>query len=426
MGRLFWKLFFAFAAALAVAGLLVSLALSLIWPRAPHGPRPHPVFMAETAAALLEARGPQATRELLEVWRAQGAPLPWVLQADGRDLLGRADVPAPSGQARTVRTDGQDWRVFEARPQDSPPPPGSGGLRLPPPPFLEVVALFIAGLVFSAALAAYLSRPVRHLNRAFDALARGELDARASPLIGRRRDEIADLGLSFDRMAERMQGLLEAQRRLLHDVSHELRSPLARMSAAIGLARQDEARCAAMLQRVEREAERLDALVGELLGLSRLEHDAGRLLPQPLALDVELAARVADARFEADARGVAVETALVPLTVAGHPELLRRVFDNVLRNAVAHAPHASAVALTLQREDAWACVTVRDRGPGVPDSALARIFDPFFRVRPGDASGGAGLGLAIARRAVDAHGGRIEARLPEGGGLQIDIRLPLA
>lgn len=424
MGRLFWKLFFAFVAALAVAALLVALALSVIWPRDGGGPKPQPLFLADSIEALLRAQGPQVAAALLEVWRAQRAPAPLVLRPDGSELLGRAVAPDRLGTARVLQIDGEQWQVLAAEPADR-PPPSSGGLPLPPPPFVEVVALLIGALTFSAALAWYLSRPVRHLQRAFDALAQGDLDARAAPLIGRRRDEIADLGRGFDRMAARIQQLLDAQRRLLHDVSHELRSPLARMSAAIGLARQDPSRTGAMLERVEREAVRLDTLVGELLGLSRLEHDAGRTLPQPVALDTLLHELIDDARFEAAARGVEVRRDTEPVGVRGHVELLRRAVDNVLRNAVKYAPAGSVVHIALTRADAHACVTIRDHGCGVPPGELERIFDPFFRGERSDGSAGAGLGLSIARRAVEAHGGDIRATNAEDGGLRIDIRLPV-
>jgi signal transduction histidine kinase len=425
VGRLFWKLFFAFVAALAVAALLVALALSLIWPREGRGPRPQSVLMADTVEVLLREQGPPATVALLEIWRAQQEPLPLLVRPDGSELFGRTVSAQRLDTARVVSIEGAQWKVLAAARGDR-PPSAAGGLPLPPPPFLEVVALLIGALTFSAALAWYLSRPVRHLSQAFDALAGGDLGVRTAARIGRRRDEIADLGRGFDRMAARIEQLVDAQRRLLHDVSHELRSPLARMSAAIGLARQDPSRIEAMLERVERETARLDTLVGELLGLARLEHDAARTLPQPVALDALLHDVAGDARFEAAARDVEVvlSTDGAGPVVKGQVELLRRTFDNVLRNAVKYAPAGSVVHIALDRADGRARVSISDGGCGVADGELERIFDPFFRGERRDGSAGAGLGLSIARRAVEAHGGDIRASNAEGGGLSVDIRLP--
>jgi len=425
VGRLFWKLFFAFVAALAVAALLVALALSLIWPREGRGPRPQSVLMADTVEVLLREQGPPATVALLEIWRAQQVPLPLLVRPDGSELFGRTVSAQRLDTARVVSIEGAQWKVLAAARGDR-PPSAAGGLPLPPPPFLEVVALLIGALTFSAALAWYLSRPVRHLSQAFDALAGGDLGVRTAARIGRRRDEIADLGRGFDRMAARIEQLVDAQRRLLHDVSHELRSPLARMSAAIGLARQDPSRIEAMLERVERETARLDTLVGELLGLARLEHDAAHTLPQPVALDALLHDVAGDARFEAAARDVEVvlSTDGAGPVVKGQVELLRRTFDNVLRNAVKYAPAGSVVHIALDRADGRARVSISDGGCGVADGELERIFDPFFRGERRDGSAGAGLGLSIARRAVEAHGGDIRASNAEGGGLSVDIRLP--
>jgi len=425
VGRLFWKLFFAFVAALAVAALLVAVALSLIWPRDGRGPRPQSVFMADTVEMLLREQGPPATVTLLEIWRAQQVPLPLLVRPDGSEQFGRTVSAERMDGARVVSIDGAQWKVLAAARGDR-SPSAAGGLPLPPPPFLEVVALLIGALTFSAALAWYLSRPVRHLGQAFEAFAGGDLGVRTAARIGRRRDEIADLGRGFDRMATRIEQLVDAQRRLLHDVSHELRSPLARMSAAIGLARQDPSRTEAMLERVERETARLDTLVGELLGLARLEHDAARTLPQPVALDALLHDVAGDARFEAAAREVEVVLSIdgAGPVVKGQVELLRRTFDNVLRNAVKYAPAGSVVHIALGRAGGSACVSISDGGHGVANDELERIFDPFFRGERSDGSHGAGLGLSIARRAVEAHGGDIRASNAEGGGLRVDIRLP--
>jgi signal transduction histidine kinase len=221
---------------------------------------------------------------------------------------------------------------------------------------------------------------------------------------------------------------MEGQRRLLHDVSHELRSPLARLQAAIGLAHQQPEKIAASLERIERESERMDKLVGELLTLSRLEAS----VPMPAVEDVALMdlvdGIVEDARFEAEPRNRQVEVrgaALVSLRCA--PDLLWRAIENVVRNAVKHSPEGGIVTIELGADIEQVRIAVMDRGPGVAPGELEAIFAPFHRSGAGAASvDGHGLGLAIARRVLDAHGGAIQASNREGGGLRVLITLPLA
>jgi len=293
-------------------------------------------------------------------------------------------------------------------------------------PWMLIVIGAATSLAVSAILAWYLARPIRSLRWAFDAAAGGRLETRVRPLMGRRRDEIADLGRDFDRMAQQLQKLVTAQRRLLHDVSHELRSPLARLQAAIGLVRQSPQKLDASLERIEREATRLSELVGEVLTLARLES------VNPAAEPVELADVVAsvaeDARFEAQAAGRDVSFHGVGgAIVRGRAELLHRAVENVVRNAVKYTAPGSTVdiAMRLEVNPPRAVVSVTDRGPGIAPEELGRIFEPFYR--GGSDAGGAqgfGLGLAIAQRAIEAHGGQIRAANVEGGGLRMEISLP--
>ncbi|HEX4952053.1 MAG TPA: ATP-binding protein [Thermoanaerobaculia bacterium] len=305
--------------------------------------------------------------------------------------------------------------------------------RGPPSPWWPLSLAFGASLASSALLAWYLSKPIRSLSWAFDSVARGRLDTRVAPRMGRRRDEIADLGLGFDRMTGQLEVLIDGQRRLLHDVSHELRSPLARLQAAIGLARQspthrDPAKLETSLDRIEREAVRLDELVGELLTLSHLEAATGGGPRQALDL-IELVASIADdARFEAEAAGREVRfsgTGEVVAEVEAEP--LHRAFENVLRNAVKFTAPGTVVEVeaAVSAEGDRFVVRVADRGPGVPEADLERIFEPFYRGDNGAGASGTGLGLAIARRAVELHGGTIRAANREGGGLVMELRLPL-
>lgn len=267
---------------------------------------------------------------------------------------------------------------------------------------------------------------MRLLRQASRRLAGGELDARVADEIGQRRDEIAELGRDFDYMATRLQALVAAQRTLLHDVSHELRSPLARLQVAVGLARQQPEKTSTMLERIERETERLGALVGEVLTLSRLEAGVIPAATECVNLRTLLEDVVADARFEAapEARAVTLRGS-DELLLECHPDLLRRAFDNIVRNAVRHTARGTAVAVELAPGGhSWlAVVRVCDRGPGLAEAELPAVFEPFVRGR-GSAGHGYGLGPAIAKRAIQAHGGSIAARNRAQGGICVEVRLP--
>lgn len=297
-----------------------------------------------------------------------------------------------------------------------------------PPLMVPAVAGALVSLVFSYGLAWYLSRPLRHLRQALHAVARGDFTVRVRPLIGRRRDEIADLGHDFDAMADRLQQLVEARQRLLHDVSHELRSPLTRMQAAIGLMRQDASKTEAMVDRMETEAQRLDAMVGEVLTLARLEVGSD-VIPRERVDLVELVAAIAeDAAFEAEAAGRQVRFSAhgaFVTTVAA--EVLCRAFENIIRNAVKYTAEGTAVDVTAEVLPGTGelRVVVEDRGPGVPDDMLGKIFEPFLRLEASPQHEGYGLGLAIARRAIESHHGRVWAeRASPAGGLRLEVRLP--
>jgi signal transduction histidine kinase len=226
-------------------------------------------------------------------------------------------------------------------------------------------------------------------------------------------------------MVAQLRSLMEGQRRLLHDVSHELRSPLARLQAAIGLAHQQPDRLQASLERIEREGVRMDRLVGELLTLSRLE--AATAPPQTETVDlVEMVDQIADdARFEAGAR-IDVD-APVPLSVRGAPDLLWSAVENIVRNAVKHGGAGKPVDVHLGGDDGGVHIDVLDHGPGIAAEHLGDIFEPFFRSNPTQNNvDGHGLGLAIAKRVVETHGGRIAAANRPEGGLRVTITLPRA
>ena len=293
-----------------------------------------------------------------------------------------------------------------------------------PTPMLWVGGL--AGLLFSAVLAWNLTRPMRKLRDGFDRVAQGDLSVRLFPAMRRRHDELSEVARDFDSMAERLELLVSAREQLLHDVSHELRSPLARLQLAIGLARQNEGNVENSLQRIEHEAGRLDKMIGELLALSRAENNS---LPDEEYFDLYglVDAVVSDARYEAQIPGVDIvlqASSDVDYTVKGNAELMRRAVDNIVRNALRFSSHGQRVTVVLTRIEQLFQIEVSDQGPGVEESKLSSIFDPFVRVKSAMSGKGYGLGLAITRKVVLAHGGQVEARNGEQEGLVITLRIP--
>jgi two-component system, OmpR family, sensor kinase len=433
VGRLFWKIFIGFWLALMVAaagtGTMVwlkheemSAPLIAMGPRAGYG--------VEMAATLLREDGVDALRGWM-AHRRRPTPV-FVVDDAGHDVFGRpvADSVVTAARkvaernepgARVVTTpDGESYLLFAQLPP---------GMRRPEPPLSpwQLIGIGIAtSLAFSALLAWYLARPIRSLRWAFHSAAEGRLDTRVAPLMKGRRDEIADLGEDFDLMAEQLQKLVTAQRRLLHDISHELRSPLARLQAAIGLVRQSPAKLEASLDRIEREVTRLDELVGEVLTLARLESGASGTAAVELDF-ADLVADVADdARFEAHAAHRDLSLLSVDrLSVRGSPELLQRAVENVVRNAVKYTREGSRVHIDLSMKHGKALLVVDDEGPGIPAGEIGRVFEPFYR-SSNDTAKGFGLGLAIAQRAVASHGGSIRAENRVGGGLRVEIEIPLA
>jgi two-component system sensor histidine kinase CpxA len=299
-----------------------------------------------------------------------------------------------------------------------------GGLRV----FLfrVTVALVSAGLL-CLLLMRHIAAPIRALQIAAGRIAEGDLSVRATPAIGTRNDELADLAHDFDRMAERIEGLLQKQRELLGDISHELRSPLARLGVSLELARRGETQA---LDRMQVDLDRLETLIGQILVLTRLESLEGPRTDAPLNLGAILESVAADAEFEAGAEEKSVVLSRVEdCWLGGDAALLRSCFENVVRNAVRYTRPGTAVEINLELENNHssrrATVLIEDHGPGVPADALPRLFEPFYRVSQSRdrSTGGSGLGLSIAQKIVALHGGTIVARNREPDGLSIKIEL---
>ena len=419
MGRLYWKFFFAFVLVIVVVGLVVG---TTVWYHQRQretiandiaiGPRP--AILVNAAATTLRHGGLTALREMLGDWERFGSGRPPVLAVadDGSELLGRTVPEAALARARAmsaseareqrrpavVRTvttaEGRRWLLFIASPPDAEPPPPA---RPRGPPWTLFLAALLASVVASALLAWYMAKPIRLLRSGFTAVAQGDLDTRLQARMGGRRDEIADLGRDFDHMVSRLQAVLAAQRQ------------------------------AASLDRIEREAGRLDELVGEVLALSRLQTERPGEALERADLNELVRAIADDARFEAQAgqRDVTLETG-APLAMPVRRELLQRALENVIRNAVKFTAPGTCVEVRVARDGDQAVIDVDDRGPGVADDELQAIFEPFHRGRHTEGVAGFGLGLAIAQRAVQAHRGQIVAQARADGGLRMRITLPLS
>jgi len=453
MGRLFWKLFLAIWLAQVTAAVGVGSLVSwyhreqrdIVGGILVRGPA---ALSVGATASVLRQGGPQALRDFLAENEREPIARVYAVDEQNHEVLGRPLVTEVLEQVHRMAREGQFPRqIREVQAPDGQaytvfmPAPGEGGLGEPPPfkghrppppktpPWpLTGGAGLLTSLAFSAWLARYLSKPIRHLRSAFAALSEGRLETRVGAEMGRRRDELADLGRHFDHMAERLEALMQAQRRLLHDVSHELRSPLARLQAAAGLARQRPSQAESSLDRIEREAGRLDALLGEVLTLSRLEAGMPGSKAEAFDLGELIEAIVEDARFESAAKGVAVVCPdLGEIRIQGHAELIYRAIENLVRNAVKHSPPGSGVTIEVKPGGGGSSVDIAiiDQGPGVPEGQLASLFEPFFRV-PAAGIQGFGLGLAIARRAVEAHRGSIRVSNRPEGGFRVDLSLPMA
>lgn len=328
----------------------------------------------------------------------------WVTGADGQQYQLRYDV-------KGLREDSEMGR------------PPRKILNIPEPVFWFAGLM---GLLFSSLLAWNLTRPMRQLRLGFTRVSNGDLSVRLYPQMRRRHDEFSVVARDFDAMVERLAVLVKAREELLHDISHELRSPLARLQLATGLARQTPESVNASLDRIDDEARRLDKMIGELLTLSRAENEK---MPDEQYFDLHglLETVVNDARYEAQLPGVDITLEVgenVDYTVKGNAELIRRAVENVVRNALRYSVRGQVVKVSLRPDGHWLSIRVSDSGPGVDADKLSSIFDPFVRVNSPMQGKGYGLGLSIVRKVVLAHYGEVQAFNGRNGGLEMIIRLP--
>ena len=399
---------------------------------------------SQRAADVFEQGGAAEARRYLEDLRETQHVRAYLFDTQGQEVSGRAVPRWAESLSRGVQP---PPREFLQRMGPSPfrhlPVTSAAGhkyilaVMLPPGPFgpggvpgLGIVIGIVSSGIVCYLLARYLTSPVVRLRAATRRLAEGDLTARAGSAGSRRRDELAELVRDFDVMAERLENLVKAQSRLLHDISHELRSPLARLNVALGLARQRSGpETQSALERMELESDRLNQLIGSLLTIARLESGADRSRASVIELGEMITEIANDADYEAQTRHCQVKTRIVnDCRIWGESNLLHSAIENVVRNAAHYAAEGSIVDVSLEEAAGDAIIRVVDSGPGIPNEALDKMFQPFYRIDDarGRETGGVGLGLAITERAVRLHGGTVKALNRPEGGLAVEIHLPCA
>jgi len=447
MHSLYWRIFLTFWLALALILIgTVTVAVNVAAQRRAESPWWQRGQIYAQAARAFESGGPAALKSWLEsLAPADMLSRTFVVLPSGSEMLGRplpAFLRSPSDQSGgpispiggalvLVGANGDTYHVLVGPIRAA--PRLFGELEQPGVPGATLLLALVVSAAICFLLARYLVAPVDRLRHAMRRMAGGDLDVRVSQSMRGRQDDLGLLAKDLDSMAERVRNLLESKQQLLRDVSHELRSPLARLQLALSLARRQDNPAERHLARIACEADRLEQLIARTLKLARLERPASGV--ERAAVDVsELLQNIADdVAIEAEAQGCSVGLqAEAGLEVLGDVELLRSSFENVIRNAVRYSPAGAQVGITARRsqaptgKDESVEVIVYDQGPGVPEKDLELIFEPFYRVDAARdrAGGGEGLGLAIAARAVALHGGVIEARNRQPGGLVVSVMLP--
>lgn len=417
MRRLFWKFFAIIWLTLAasIAGLFLIGRLLDAAPFSQELARQQGVVALDVTARLLQQEGIAAARAYARA--AAAVPLPVELS------IAENGTPADCAQSGGAHV--RDVIVGDTCQRVTLMARDPGVMEETWPKLLPWTSALIASAIAAFALARYLIRPVAHLRQGLSALAHGQFDVRIGAKMGGRKDEVAGLAHDFDVSAARLQALQEVQQRLFHDVSHELRSPLSRLQAAIGVLRQNPARLDTLLGRMDREIERIDGLVGEILTLARLSGRADNAVVQTLDV-IDLVNEIADdASFEGQGRGISISHEGAASFVAEvDGELIYRALENVIRNALKYSPDGSRVSVRSEIAGETLRVTVADEGAGVQAPDLERIFQPFLRGRDAAAHDGYGLGLAITKRAIEKHGGRVTAALAAHGGLGVTLEIP--
>lgn len=451
MRSLFLRIFLSFWLALAMFLVLAILATAAMRPTREMSAQEllQPKFLSEAVDAY-QSGGTPKLRDYLRnlhdsqhirsvLFNEQGNLVghqipPWFTEvANGSrhtadTLLGRLNPHFQMLKASTVAADGHRYILVTELPPGQTAMFGPNGI-----PLLGILIGLLTSGIVCYFLARYLSAPILRLRMAAQKLASGDLSARAGGIVSSSGDEISQLVRDFDKMAEQIENLINAQSRLLKDISHELRSPLARLTVALELARQRTGpEAQGVLDRINLESNRMNELIGSLMTISRLESGAGSSRKVLLDLEQVIDEVARDAAFEAQSRNCQVEVEILDeMPVLGDRALLRSAIENVVRNATRYSPDGSTVKIRAEAARRAnvneAVIRICDAGTGVPEDDLDKIFRPFYRIDDARvrSTGGVGLGLAITEQAVRLHGGTVKAsNLPEGG-LCVEIRLPL-
>lgn len=431
MGRLFWKIFLWFWLALALVNLAVGTGVKIYLEQTGHfGNEALQTQVSAIALAFEQGNFIKAKNLLVETSKQSKSPI-FVLDERGRDILGRPLPPKvhfirQNGSLENHRkllyalTQLPNGRKLEVvAPKMHPPKGRLGGT----PVWLALTITLLISTLVCYLLARYMSTPVRRLSRASHQLAQGNLDVRIDDT--KRRDEIADLGKDFNLMASEIQSLLHTQKQLLQDVSHELRSPIARLRVALALARREVANKDQYLDRLDKDLDRLDSLVAEVLTLSQL--NSVKHPKEDLNISQLTESIVKDCQFEAAQRDCVIKARIEPdVELYASPELLRRAIENIIRNALKFSPEKASIEVSLKSVESKIMIIVSDEGPGIPEDQTSKLFDPFVRLDSarGHAPGGYGLGLSIAKKAIEIHQGSISMENREQRGLRVLIELP--
>lgn len=292
--------------------------------------------------------------------------------------------------------------------------------------FRFAAAILMGGFICYL-LSLYLLRPIRILQRAVKKLGHGEFQTRVQALLGHRKDEIGELAHDFDEMAARLESLVLSKQQLLQDISHELRSPLARLSVALEIARDKSPQIQKELTRIAYEADKLNELIRQILSLASLNASQNELLFEEIDVIDLVKSIVSDAHYEAQHRQAPIRLSLPDVCHAQVCySLLRSAIENIIRNALRYTPEDQPIHVMVHVQQDDITISIEDSGPGIPAEKLDQVFDPFFRVDDSRTqnTGGFGLGLAIAKRAVLLHKGQINAKNLLQGGLCVVLTFP--
>ncbi len=449
MGRLFWKIFFGFW--ITLIAIALGVGITVHWnaqQKAEEGAdfinKQGIGFMLHAASNALQQGGEQQLQVLLSEWQITGPP-PFLIVNEQNQELYRRPLPRrwrhrmdriwqqpnlPPHLRRVRSPSGEQYLIVMV--------PRAALTHLPQRQFhwshgtdrvrLRLWITLVGSILFSAALAWTITSPVRELQKTVKAFASGELNARSSKKLTKRRDELGDLHREFNSMASSIQQLMETQNHLFHDVSHEIRSPLTRLSVALGLIGQSPNKQGSLLVRMQQEIDRLDELVEEIFSLSRL---SSGMVPSPF-VSIDLAALLEDLiqEYQFDAQQMDKQLVYRPqqsVRIEGDAILLQRAFGNLIQNALRYTPKGSSVQIGLEKSaDEQVIVTVTDEGPGVPDEELDALFQPFYRGRSSKDGEGFGLGLAVTQRSIQIHNGLMKAENMSSGGLRIKVMIPIS